>query len=383
VVKIRLFTFNAFFFAGLATIVPFLVLYYQSLGFSGARLGLLVGITPLVFTVSAPFWTGVADATQRHRLVMTLSLATVAIALVIFPYVTTYAATLLVAVLLYMFAAPIPSLADSASLFQLADEKQMYGRIRLGGTLGFGLAAPVMGALAQAYGLRLTFFTAAGLLLMALLISQSFVYNPAKSTTSTGRSALTLLKEPHSFLFLVLAFSGGLAFSAANNYLFPYLKELGASETIMGWTLTIGVIVEIPILFFGHRLIQRFGSYRLLLLGLTITGVRLLLFALADSPNLVLLLQLLVGLTFPIVWVAGVAYADENAPPGMNATAQGLFGATIFGFGAAVSGFSGGVLLANLGGRTMFFLFGVTVLIILAITSLIKARLPVKQPAPV
>jgi hypothetical protein len=39
---------------------------------------------------------------------------------------------------------------------------------------------------------------------------------------------------------------------------------------------------------------------------------------------------------FPAMWLSGVAYADEHAPAGLKSTAQGLFGAVAFGFGAAV-----------------------------------------------
>ena len=110
----------------------------------------------------------------------------------------------------------------------------------------------------------------------------------------------------------------------------------------MGIALTIATLGELPILFFANRLLKRFGAYGLLVLGLIITGVRLLLYAGFNFPAGILIFQLLNGMTFPMVWVAGVSYADENAPEGMKATAQGLLGAMIFGIGAAAGGFLGG-----------------------------------------
>jgi PPP family 3-phenylpropionic acid transporter len=187
--------------------------------------------------------------------------------------------------------------------------------------------------------------------------------------------------NPRWILFLVVAFAGGAASATFNNYLYPYMKELGANESTMGLALTVGTISEIPILFFGNRLIKRLKSYGLLMLSIVVTGLRLLLFAASGTPSLVLFAQLLNGLTFPAMWVAGVSYADENAPAGMSATAQGIFSAMVMGFGTAVGGFIGGPLLASSGGRGLYFAFGAAVLIITAVVALAHKRLPAEEKA--
>jgi PPP family 3-phenylpropionic acid transporter len=173
-----------------------------------------------------------------------------------------------------------------------------------------------------------------------------------------------------------VAFAGGLGLAAFNSYLFPYMKELGASESTMGLALMVGTITEIPALFFANRLMKRIKSYGLLMLSMVVSGLRMLLFAASGTPSLVLLIQLVNGLTFPTMWVAGVSYADENAPAGMSTTAQGLFSAMVFGFGAAVGGFAAGPLLESMGGRGLYFVFGSAVLVTVAIVALIHRRLP-------
>ena len=71
------FVFYFLLFAGIASFGPYQVLYYQSLSFTGAQIGLLVGIAPLITMVSLPLVTGFADRTNKHRLVMGLSLLVV------------------------------------------------------------------------------------------------------------------------------------------------------------------------------------------------------------------------------------------------------------------------------------------------------------------
>src|SRR5438034_29796 len=80
------------------------------------------------------------------------------------------------------------------------------------------------------------------------------------------------------FFFLFLALLGGIGSSAAS-YLYPYMAELGANESMMGIALTVSTLTEIPIFFFGHRLVKKFGSYGLLTLALMLFGIRSLLYA--------------------------------------------------------------------------------------------------------
>ncbi len=366
------FTFNIFLFGSYAFVAPFLVLYYQSAGFTGAQIGLLTGITPLVMMVGAPMWTAFADARQQHRLVLSTALLVGAVTMFLFPFLNSFFLILLIAILFYWFFAPISSLADSATMHMLADKKEMYGRVRLGGTIGYGMAAFLAGLLVQKYGLNMAFWGCAVLSLMALITGQKLVHNPQRAKGSTRQGMGSLLRNRRWLLFLTLAFGGGISLAGTNTYLFPFMKELGASESTMGLAVTIGTIAEIPVLFFGHRLVQRFKPFGLLMLAMLFTGLRLLALAASGTPDLVLIAQLFNGLAFPAMWIAGVSYAYENAPAGLGATAQGMFGAMVFGFGTAVGGFLGGPLLVSLGGRATYNIFGMIVLVLVVIVAFLQ-----------
>ena len=374
--KLWPFSFNFLLFAAIASVMPFLVFYYQELGFTGAQIGAITGITPLVTFIIAPLWSGIADATGRHRLIMSFALLGGVITLFIFPFLITFLPVLLIAVLVNFFLAPVVPFADSATMFMLAEEKEMYGRIRLGGTIGFGLVASIAGVLVQNYGLKIAFWGASIFLITGLVVSQKLVYGRVKSESSTRGGIRIILSNPRWLLFLILAFLGGMATASFNNYFFPYMKEVGANESMMGLALTVGTISEVPVFFFGNKLIKRFKAYGLLLLSLVVTGLRLLLFAVAGTTTLVLIIQMLHGLTFAAFWIAGVSYAEQNAPPGLHTTAQGLFSAMVMGIGMAVGGFIGGILLASIGGRDLYLTFGITILVILAIVAVIHSRLP-------
>lgn len=383
--KIWPFTFYFLYFSAFAALLPFFVLFYQGLGFSGAQIGLLTGIPPLITLIGAPFGTGLADSTGRHKLIMSVCLIAAIIVVLLLPSFTSFAVIFILIALFNMFISPIGSLTDSAIISMLGEHRAMYGRIRLGGTLGWGLFAPIAGALVLKYGLNIAFWVFAGITFLNLLVGQKFSFGKSEEHPSDHGGIRTLMANRRWLIFLLFAFLGGVGAFSVASYLYPYMSELGADSRQMGVGLALATLTEIPVFFFGDRLVRRFGSYGLFMIALVLIGIRSLLFAVASTTFMVWIVQIFGGMIFPAMWVAGVSYADENAPTGLKSTAQGLFGAVMFGFGSAVSGFVGGILLESIGGRSMFLVFGLMILIGLALIEGIKRLLPreeMVQPAP-
>jgi PPP family 3-phenylpropionic acid transporter len=368
------FAFYFVYFAGFASIAPFIILYFQELGFSGVQLSLITGVGPLVTLFFSPYWTQVADATRRHKLIMSAGLILSAATMVAFPFLKIYTLLFLAILFFNVVLSPLTSLADSATMTMLGNEKALYGRLRLGGTIGWGLAAPIAGALIQDFGLKMAFWSCAAMLLVGLVVSQGFQFEKTESGVKPQGGVRALLANREWIIFLALALVGGIAFASSASYYSPYMKELGANERLIGWAVLVSTLSEIPVFLFGNRLIRKFNSYGLLIFALVMTGLRSLLFAAATTPTLGLLVQLLQGLTFPAAWIAGVAYAEEHAPEGLKSAGQGLFGAMTFGFGSAVGGFMGGLLLERLGGRGLFFVYGVVVLAGVAVAAAARSR---------
>jgi MFS transporter, PPP family, 3-phenylpropionic acid transporter len=365
--KIWPFAYYFLYYAAFASLLPFFVLFYQGLGFSGTQIGLLTGLPPLITLAGAPFLTRLADASQSHKLIMSAGITGAIIVVLVLPVLQSFIVVFLLVIVFNIFMSPLSPLADSAIMSMLGEERSMYGRIRLGGTIGWGLFAPIAGSMIDTYGLRIGFWAFAAIMLINLFVSQKFTFGKPDGDGSDNGGIRVLLTNRHWIFFLLTAFLGGLGSMSAAAYLFPYMAELGASETMMGIAITISTLTELPVFFFGHHLVKRFTPRGLLLLALLMLGVRSLIYSSVTTPSLVFLVQAFGGTLFPAMWLAGVSYADQNAPPGLKSTAQGLFGAMTFGFGSAIGGLLGGPMLEKLGGRGMFFVFGIIILAGLAL----------------
>ena len=357
----RLFYFC--YFAAMASLTPFLALYYRQLGLSEGQIGLLAGIPPLLGLVAAPLWGALADATQQHRRLLTLAVIGSIAAVAILSQVTSLA-WLLPVVALYAFCNnPIMPLVDNSVLLMLGARKAEYGKHRLWGAIGWGIAATALGVLIERAGLHWAFIGCIVLLGGCLYAAQKLQVQHISIGQPFWQGIRFFITRWPWLVFLLTLFLNGMAAGVGNNFLFLYLDQLQASESLMGLSLLVATASELPIFFFGDRLLLRFGARGLLLIALGANVVRMFSYALMPAAWFVLPIHLLHGLTFSAMWTAAVSYTNRAAPAGMGATAQGLLSGVSMGLAGATGALMGGRLYETVGPAAMFGWSGGIVLI--------------------
>ncbi len=306
------FAFYFLFFAGAVAVFNYFALYFQGQGLPGTQIGVLMGMMSMIGLFSGPLWSGLADAGRRHRLVLSIAMLGNLIAVFLFPFSNSFWWFFALIIVGSIFAGPIQSMADNATMTMLGDEKELYGRIRIGGTIGWGIAAPIVGAVVARYGMRYNFSIYSVMFLIALIALQQMHFSPHKAEGSYWSGVRELLTDRKWIVFLIIVIIAASGNGAINNYLFVYLQKIGTSPAWMGWAVTISTAVEVPALFFANRMLKKLGARGLLLLGLASMALRCGLYGLVNVPWGALTIQLLQFVTFPILWVAGVSYADEQ-----------------------------------------------------------------------
>lgn len=372
----------ALYYAGLACLVPFMGLYYQQRGLTGAEIGVLSGIIPLATLASSPFWSGIADATHRHRAVLLVTIAGLWATVLLLFFATSFTTFLLVVLLYALFVGPIMPLVDNAVMNLLAEHRAEYGRVRVWGAFGWGLAALALGPILERLGLSWSFY---GFLFFIALCWVAASRLPMAEVETTVRHAYRaglgiLLRNGRFIVLLIVGLLYGVGNGVLLSYQFLYLESLGASRTLMALTLTISTLSEVPFWFLSAPLLRRFGASKMIAFALGASAVRLFALASMAAPWLALPISLLHGPSFAVIWAAGVAEADAAAPKGLGATAQGLYSASMFGLGSALGGFLGGPGYEAYGFPLLFAAMAGLCLVALVIFVAARAAMRGRQP---
>ena len=78
---------------------------------------------------------------------MSLGILVAIFSVLLLQNMSVFAIALITVIVLYFFFSPVASLSDSATIAMLGADKAMYGRVRIGGTIGWGLFALIAGAM--------------------------------------------------------------------------------------------------------------------------------------------------------------------------------------------------------------------------------------------
>lgn len=138
------------YYSSLGCLLPYLPIYYHSLGFNGAHIGYLGAIKPLTTFLLAPLWGILSDNAKNSHSTILMVTFTVGLLcqLSMCIYDTSFVWLVSTVFLASIFNAPVKSLMDSMVMNTLPkDNKSDYGKTRLWGQLGSGLGSSMIGFL--------------------------------------------------------------------------------------------------------------------------------------------------------------------------------------------------------------------------------------------
>ena len=182
-------------FMAYAALLPFLSVYYEESGLSGWQIGILNSIPPLTSMVAAPIWGGLADATQKRKLLVNIGLVGSMGVMAVFAFTVDFYVLIPLVILNAFFLAVVMPLLDTSVVDLLGEQKERYGRVRLWGAGGWGASAPLIGIIVERYELRWAFFLYIIFLGIYTLVVQKLPVTGAEEKVRVWQETLALMRN--------------------------------------------------------------------------------------------------------------------------------------------------------------------------------------------
>lgn len=332
-----------FYFGVLGALLPYIGLYFQSLGLTAIEIGQLLAVLLSTKIIAPNLWGWLADQSglpmRWVRLATGLALL-FAVGLLLFDSFWGLFFTILF--FSFFWHASLPQF-ESYTFGCLGDEKHRYGEIRLWGSIGFIVAVLFIGWQIEHFSiiwLPIDLF-----ILLAVVWLTTFLLKDQKRTHSTQISAgfVQILKQPAVWSLLFVSFLMQLSHGVYYAFFTIHLNALGYDSSTIAWLWALGVMAEVAVFYWMSTLFKRHTVRFLILLSLLLTIVRWLMNAyLADSLMWMLFAQLLHAASFGLFHAAAIHLIDAHFKGKHHGKGQAVFAASSHGLGGAL-----GMLIAG------------------------------------
>ncbi|XP_019642281.1 PREDICTED: major facilitator superfamily domain-containing protein 6-like isoform X1 [Branchiostoma belcheri] len=380
-----------FFFSGMACVAPYMSIYMRHLGLLPSQTGVITATKNFTSAFIKPLLGSIADKTGRHKTVAILTVLT--------------ASALHFSLL---FVPPVPSSsgpqttqlerAKTQSWFSLTfwlvfwitftshgaqwsatsqveaatylitkkKDGSTYGQQRLWGSVGYGLLSLLSGVAMDTFtkstlpdnpGNKTDYSVTFYMFLAFMLVSSGCLLVLDDWSTGPSVSFLkgmgSLLSQIHLVIFLFAVLLLGAQDGAGDTFMYWHLKDLGASQTVIGTNMFVRTVAEVPLFFVSGWFIDKIGHVWALQLSFLTFALNFLGYSFIRNPWWAVLIDVIHGYQ-AVTWTAATSYASMSAQGDLQAVAQGIVSATFYGLGYGVGNLVSGPVFHRYGAVVLF-----------------------------
>jgi PPP family 3-phenylpropionic acid transporter len=353
--RLSRFYFIYYFFVG--AFVPYWGLYLKAEQFSPADIGILMSLFQISRIFAPNFWGWLADHTGKRAqwIKLTAFLGLCGFTAVFWAHGFYWLFFVMAA--LSLFTSSTLPLAESLTLAHLATTNGHYSRIRMWGSLGFIVAAVVLGFLIDFAGIKSLLWFLLMVQMTLFILSYTLPDPKVVAHEHDHYSIWQVIKQPNVIALLIGCALMVTAHGVLYNFYSIYLSDHGYSKGMIGLLWAVGVICEIGIFILMPKIMARYTLKTILLVSLVLAVLRFGMIGLAvDSVVVLILAQTLHAATFGSFHAASIEVITQFFNGRHQAKGQAIYNSVAYGIGGTIGGVSGGYALQYLGGQQTFML---------------------------
>ena len=346
-----------FHFATLGVLLPYLALYLAAIGFSPLEIGTVFAISLGTKIVAPNLWAWISDRSTAYMPLVRGAAAAATLSLLALLWVRSFAAVAVTLLVFSFFWNAILPQMEATTMNHLGGEGARYGRVRLWGSVGFIAAVGLLGVLIQRVGSAIV--VPALLLSAAGITAATIVIRDGGGTRRKEREAAALgalLRSPG----VIALFAAFLLMQASHapyySFFTLYLKQHQVQTDLVGLLWVVGVVAEIVLFLFSHRLLGRFGLRSVFLGCFALTALRWLLVMLFPALlPVVLAAQTLHAFSFGAYHAAAIHWIHRNFSGPVQHRGQALYNSISFGVGGSIGSYVSGLLWERAGAVSIWW----------------------------
>ena len=345
-----------------AAFLPYMSVYYESKGLTGKQIGLLISIPYLVTMLSSFLLSYLTDLIKKPLLILRMCNLLFMASIFLLSLANGFFAIALSYLVYAIASAPMNPIMDEITLARLKDPT-LYGKIRLGGSIGWGGGVLVISYLLSDWNFS-TMFLAAGVLLTLFFVNSLFIQDgkaPGEHAKAHISQVWTLIKKKNMALLLIANAVWSLAESSLTGYLFLHIKSLGGDSVMMGLSMSIALVSELLCFLVIEKIIKKYKYSHVVLAAFLVQLVRFTSLTFIKTPMLLLPFQFVGGASFALIWSVTVNYINKTADEEIRTTGQALK-TVVSSIGASLTVIIGGFIYDSRGSTFLFSMLAVMLL---------------------
>lgn len=355
---------RAYYFAfmgGWGFVLPFINLFYISLGLSGTQIGTIGSVSSIVGLIVSPIIVSEIKKRPQARGILQASLMLAAVVYFLLGQQTAFFPIILIVFLQSLVGAGIMPASDAMAVHVSEEAGTGYGSVRVWASVGWILIVPTSGWLIERLGFEAGFLGVSLMWLAAalvtLLIQPRYFVSPrlAGQPKSNLRTAFqhiardrTLIGYAIALVFMGFLNNGVLQFENV------FLSQLGASKQLISIAGILSAIVELPFMIYADRYVRRVGAHRVMLFAIGMLLVQRATVLLFPAIATIMIVRFIGGVSFSFMTIASVFLISSRTDANETGTVLALYTVTLSGLVSVLAAPVSGAVFDLIGARWLY-----------------------------
>lgn len=357
--------------------LPLIFGYLPGLNFTALQQALILNAFPVAALVGMFFSNQFADRNFAAEKFLGFSHLVGGLAMLGLGFVHEFLPFFILMLIHCLLFVPTISITNSIAFANLKDAQKEFGLVRMGGTIGWVLAAwpftfilvdwktvqattysgPIgwletvlkngLSGAALIDATKATFIVSGIAALALAAFSLTLPHTPPKkSEEGAGESlafveAAKLLRLPFVLILWIVTFADSFIHNCYFNWTGRFLGSsvVGIPGNWIMPVMSIGQIAEIGTMAFLGMVLKRLGWRATMVIGILGHVGRFAVYSFAPNPALIVGVQVLHGICYAFFFATVYIFVDAYFPKDARTSAQGLFNVMILGIGALAANF--------------------------------------------